>query len=280
MGGREAEGGPARDYSPWRLTALLLVVAAALVFGLLVANGPPDQEAEATAVLRTRVRAGAVADAVRSEATRIEIAAATGVPVAALRRGLDVTQAAGYRLALRYRADEAGNSATVATEAVRRVGSELLDDALTRADRALVRAEDAGEGVAAAERAAQEARRARDATIDVRVETATVRPSWWTVGMVAVAALLLGAVAACVLAARPGRAAAGLPVARPAPTRPPRPKAKSKARSKAKDKAVSPAGAATAPAAPALSLEELERRLAELTQRTARPARAEEEVSA
>ena len=255
MGGMEADGPRTREFSPWRRTAVLLLAAAATVFGVLVASGPPDQEAEASAVLRTRVRADDTADALRSPDALRAIARSTGAPMGELRDDLSITQADGFRLALRYQPEEPAGARQVATESVRRVSSKLLDDALTRADRALVAAQTDGTGVDTAERIAQDARDARDATFDVRVETATVRPGWWTAGIATVAVLLLLAVAACILAARTRRPKQP----RPAGT------STSKGRQRAK---TPPAPARPEPAGPALSLEQLEQQLAELTRRT------------
>jgi hypothetical protein len=241
----------------WRLGAAVLVAAAAAVFGATIAGGPPAQETEATAVLRTPVRPGEAARLVRSPDVLDGVAAATGVDPGAVRDGLELAHASGFRLALRYPGASA-RSGAVATEAVRRVGSVLLDDAWTRADRALVAAERAGEDVRGAERAAQAAREARDAAFDVRVETATVRPGGWTLGMATVAALLLGAVAACVVAARSRgdepAPRATRPVVPPAPSAP---------------------GPPAAQVRPALTLAEIERELARLEARRARDGRQE-----
>jgi hypothetical protein len=258
-GARPAGAGAARPGrgQRWRLGAAVLVAAAAAVFGATVAGGPPAQETEATAVLRTPVRPGEAARLVRSTDVVDGVAAATGVDPGAVRDGLELAAANGFRLALRYPGASA-RSGTIATEAVRRVGSVLLDDALTRADRALVAAERAGEDVRGAERAAQAAREARDAAFDVRVATATVRPGGWTLGMATVAALLLGAVAACVVAARSrgdepahGATRPAVPAAPSAP-RPPAP-----------------------PVRPALTLAEIERELARLEARRTRDRRQE-----
>lgn len=261
-----ADGPRRRDFNPWRLTALLLLAVATAAFGMLVAAAA-DEEVEASAVLRTRVRAGDSADALRSPEVLRAIARSTGAPMAELRDDLSITEADGFRLALRYQPEAPAGARRVATESVRRVVSVLLDDALTRADRALVAAQSDGGGVHAAERVAQDARDARAAAFDVRVEATTVRPAWWTAGLATVTVLLLIGVAACVPAARPRRWKRTLSAHTPTSRRRPRTK-------------TPPAPERTESATPALSLEELEQQLLELTRRTAGAERVEAEVSA